>query len=262
MARRPRAPPMAGGDSDPRAQRQGVQGYDGIDELAKTTVVKPSDLDEKAVKYLDFVQANGGRGNEACTYLKSALEGMSRDHVSNWKAYVYTLLRGFDEEAYKQMKISEGKKVREPRRGAKGDKEKKDKFPVKEFAFNVDAAEFVPSSFKPPQAEEKKADAGGGAVGTGPVCGGFSGKDVEDPDIKAAAEFAVGALKKEFPDVSSLVKIAEASSQVVAGTNFMLKIHVAYSNEETNVFSVKVFRPLPHTGSPMQLSQHEHLGKL
>ncbi|CAK0886102.1 unnamed protein product [Prorocentrum cordatum] len=158
MARRPRAPPMAGGDSDPRAQRQGVQGYDGIDELAKTTVVKPSDLDEKAVKYLDFVQANGGRGNEACTYLKSALEGMSRDHVSNWKAYVYTLLRGFDEEAYKQMKISEGKKVREPRRGAKGDKEKKDKFPVKEFAFNVDAAEFVPSSFKPPQA----ARAGGG----------------------------------------------------------------------------------------------------
>jgi hypothetical protein len=237
---------------------------DGIDDLAKTTVVRPGDLDEKAVKYLDFVQANGGRGNEACTYLKSALEGMSRDHVSNWKAYVYTLLRGFDEEAYKQMKISEGKKVREPRRGAKTDKEKKDKFPVKEFSFNPDAAPFVPGQpLNPPQAEEKKADAGGGAdEGARTLCGGFSGKDVEDPDIKAAAEFAVGALKKEFPDVASLVKIAEASSQVVAGTNFMLKIHVAYSNEETNAFSVKVFRPLPHTGSPMQLTQHEHLGKL
>jgi len=236
---------------------------DGVDELAKATVVKPSDLDEKAVKYLDFVQANGGRGNEACTYLKSALEGMSRDHVSNWKAYVYTLLRGFDEEAYRQMKISEGKKVREPRRGDK-DKEKKDKFPVKAFAFNPEAAAFVPGqSWNTPQAEEKKADEGGGAdAGARPLCGGFSGKDVEDPDIKAAAEFAVGALKKEFQDVASLVKIAEASSQVVAGTNFMLKIHVAYSNEETHVFSAKVFRPLPHTGNPMQLTQHEHLGKL
>jgi len=94
------------------------------------------------------------------------------------------------------------------------------------------------------------------------ACGGFSVKDVEDPDVKAAAEFAVEALKKEFEYVASLLKIAEASSQVVAGVNFMLKIHVACANEETNVFTVKVFRPLPHTGNPMELSQHEHLGKL
>jgi len=237
---------------------------DGVDDLAKTTVVRHRDLDEKAVKYLDFVQANGGRGNEACLYLKSALEGMSRDHVSNWKAYVYTLLRGFDEEAYKQMKHSEGKKVREPRRGSKTDKDKEKKFPVKEFSFNTEAAAFVPGQmWNTPKAEEKKAVAGGGAdAGARTLCGGFAGKAVEDPDIKAAADFAVGALKQEFPDVASLVKIAEASSQMVAGTNFMLKIHVAYSNEETNVFSVKVFRPLPPTGSPMQLTQHEHLGKL
>ncbi|CAK0790407.1 unnamed protein product [Prorocentrum cordatum] len=132
---------------------------DGIDDLAKATVVKPGDLDEKAVKYLDFVQANGGRGNEACAYLKGALEGMSRDHVSNWKAYVYTLLRGFDEEAYKQMKISEGKKVRPARAKTEKDKEKKDKFPTKQFEFNAGAAEFVPGqSWSAPPGGEKKAD--------------------------------------------------------------------------------------------------------
>ncbi|CAK0816890.1 unnamed protein product [Prorocentrum cordatum] len=106
----------------------------------------------------------------------------------------------------------------------------------------------------------------GGVAAPGPrgpmMCGGFSGKDPGDPDVRAAAEFAVGALKKEFADVASLVKVAEANSQVVAGVIYQLKIHVAYSNEETNVFTAKVLKPLPHTGNPMQLMQHEHLGKL
>jgi len=125
----------------------GKQYKGGVDELMKKTVVRVTDLDDKAVKFFDYLQTQG-KANEACSYLILSLEGLSRDHVSNWKGYVYTLLRRFDEEAYKAMKTAEGKTVRPLR--ARGEKqatqatEKKDKFPVKPFAFNPTAMEFVP----------------------------------------------------------------------------------------------------------------------
>lgn len=57
------------------------------------------------------------------------------------------------------------------------------------------------------------------------------------------------------------MKIAEASSQVVAGTNFNLLLHLSHpTTAEVNVYSVRVFRPLPHTSNPMKLVQHEHRG--
>jgi len=71
------------------------------------------------VKFFDYLQTRD-KAKEACTYLILSLEGLSRDHVSNWKAYVYTLLRGFDDGAYKAMKTADGKKARPPRvRGEK-----------------------------------------------------------------------------------------------------------------------------------------------
>lgn len=136
---------------------------DGLDDLSKKTVVRLTDIDEKVIKFLDFLQHNGGRGKEACQYLKQALEGLTREHVSNWRAYVYTLLRQFDEEAYKAMKLSEGRKARAPRapRGEKQpsqDKEK-NKFPVRPFDFNPDAPEFVPGKLWSPRGEEGAAAA-------------------------------------------------------------------------------------------------------
>merc|ERR1719464_2051676 len=107
----------------------GKEYKDGIDDLTKKTVVRVTDLDDKAIKFLDYLQQNGGRGKEACQFLKQALEGLTREHVGNWKAYVYTLLRTFDPEAHKAMKESEGKTARPPRGPRPEFKEKKDKFP-------------------------------------------------------------------------------------------------------------------------------------
>ena len=63
-----------------------------------------------------------------------------RSHVSNWKAYTYSLLKKFDESAYEAMKASEGKRARPKPRV---DKEKQ----VSAFSFNASAAEFVPRAF-------------------------------------------------------------------------------------------------------------------
>merc|ERR1712100_920046 len=102
--RGPEVGPMVRAKAESKAsQLQGKEYKDGIDDLTKKTVVKATDLDDKAIKFLDYLQTRG-RANEACTHLEQALEGLSRDHVSNWKAYVYTLLRAFDQDAYKAMK--------------------------------------------------------------------------------------------------------------------------------------------------------------
>mmetsp|Transcript_75602 Transcript_75602/g.198216 ORF Transcript_75602/g.198216 Transcript_75602/m.198216 type:complete len:164 (+) Transcript_75602:69-560(+) len=122
---------------------------EGIDELTGGSVVRTGDLDEKAIKFLDFLQANGARANEACQHLKQALEGLTRDHVSNWRAYVYSLLKKFDEASYEAMKASEGKRSRPRPKVDKmsPEKEKQDRAVLQPFNFNPSAAEFVPKAF-------------------------------------------------------------------------------------------------------------------
>mmetsp|Transcript_148657 Transcript_148657/g.477337 ORF Transcript_148657/g.477337 Transcript_148657/m.477337 type:complete len:175 (-) Transcript_148657:233-757(-) len=127
------------------------KGYkDAVDEMAKATVVKPTDLDEKSIKYLDFLEANGGRSIEGIQHLQKSLESLTRDHVQHWPAYVYKILKSFDQKAYEAMKLSEGKRVRPPRTAkdpSAADKEKNvGKFPVSNFSFNAAAPAFVPGA--------------------------------------------------------------------------------------------------------------------
>merc|ERR1740122_833361 len=78
-----------------------------LDALIAHTPVKQSDLDQKAMMLLDALQRRG-RAVEACDHLRQALDGMERERVSNWRAYIYTLLRKFDEAAYQEMKAAGG----------------------------------------------------------------------------------------------------------------------------------------------------------
>jgi len=78
-----------------------------LDALIAHTPVKQSDLDQKAMMLLDALQRRG-RAVEACDHLRQALDGMERERVSNWRAYIYTLLRKFDETAYQEMKAAGG----------------------------------------------------------------------------------------------------------------------------------------------------------
>jgi len=168
-----------------------------VDELAKETVVRISDLDDKAIKYLDYLQQNGGRAKDACQHLKQALEGLTRDKVTNWRAYVYTILRGFDKDAYEAMKTAEGRRVKPPRtsRGDKSD-EKKEKATMSFFELNANAPEF-----KPGQIWSTAAPPTGSIVAT-PVLNAnaavwVSDKKEEEPAEKTEEAKAEDAAKAE-----------------------------------------------------------------
>lgn len=74
----------------------------------------------------------------------------------------------------------------------------------------------------------------GESCARGPVTGGFSEVPVEEASVVAAAQFAVSdtaaPAREPAPGAAgrlSLVKILRAEQQVVAGTNFRLRLLVA-----------------------------------
>eukprot|EP00931_Biecheleriopsis_adriatica_P066711 TRINITY_DN40_c0_g1_i1.p1 TRINITY_DN40_c0_g1~~TRINITY_DN40_c0_g1_i1.p1 ORF type:complete len:616 (-),score=126.99 TRINITY_DN40_c0_g1_i1:40-1806(-) len=98
----------------------------GIQNLIRNTPVQPSDFDSKAILLLDALQEKG-RALEACQHLQNSLQGVSsRRRISNPRAYVYTLLRGFDESAYLAMKAESGSENRRRRRHQRAEKDGSD----------------------------------------------------------------------------------------------------------------------------------------
>merc|ERR1712070_669954 len=168
------------------AMLSGKEYKDEIDDLTQNTALKLADLDEKAFALLDALHAKG-KAKDAIAQLKTTFAEMSRDRISNWRGYSYTLLKKFDEETYKALKETDGR--RRPRGDRKSDrkesddrkdkeardKERKEKkeakergnFPVKAFAFNVEAPAFVPKPLNPeaaafvpkePEKDDKKEE--------------------------------------------------------------------------------------------------------
>lgn len=80
--------------------------------LFRATAAEEEDFDEKAIKLLDHLQAATGQAREAVRHLEESLRDRRRQDVVNWHAYVYTLLRDFDEEAYLAMKAADGRRAR------------------------------------------------------------------------------------------------------------------------------------------------------
>ena len=87
-------------------------------------------------------------------------------------------------------------------------------------------------------------------------CGGKSAESKEISDneqsiidsIKEAVESGIGKTFTKFKGLSY-------KSQVVAGTNYYFKVET-----DDDIIHLKVFRPLPHTKLPAQLSSYE-IGK-
>jgi hypothetical protein len=83
-----------------------------------------------------------------------------------------------------------------------------------------------------------------------PIVGGYKVVATDDPDVQAAAEFAISEQKKkQGDDPLSLVSIEHAERQVVAGTNFRLCLKVKAADEddageESQDVKVVVFRNL------------------
>lgn len=141
---------------------KGTRGEYGIDgkeyqaamqEVFKSTAVKISDVDPKAVQLLDALQI-AGKADEACKHLATSLETVPREKVDNWKAYVFTLLRAVDPVVYNAMKEQRGRP--KPRAG------KETKKIVGAFDFRSEAVEFVPgaSAWAGPPAPAAAEEAG------------------------------------------------------------------------------------------------------
>merc|ERR1719265_1920653 len=74
-----------------------------MNKLIADSVLRDSDLDARAVRLLDAL-AVAGRVDEAIEHLTQAVRSRSRQQVSNWRGYVYTLLKTFDKDVYSAMK--------------------------------------------------------------------------------------------------------------------------------------------------------------
>jgi len=82
--------------------------WSALQELFKTTVVKPNDFDPKAVQLLDALNT-AGKDKECITHLRDSLKEVSREKVIKMRAYVFKLMREFDKEVYEGMKESRGR---------------------------------------------------------------------------------------------------------------------------------------------------------
>lgn len=128
---------MVGGRA--RTEFAGRAYGEALRDLERHTSVRVTDIDFKAVQLLDALHERG-RALEACQHLKVSLEGIKRERIASWRAYVYTLLRKFDDEAYAALKGPEGQR----RTNAKPTTDEELHAEPQGTVFNPEAMEFVP----------------------------------------------------------------------------------------------------------------------
>ena len=73
-----------------------------------------------------------------------------------------------------------------------------------------------------------------------PILGGYKAAPTDDPEVQAAAEFAVGEQGEKDGITIKVYSIEKAERQVVAGTNFRLCLKVVKGEDEDEASDVKV----------------------
>lgn len=96
-----------GKGGSPASLLNGKSYKESVNDLFATTAMQSRDIDQKALQLLDAL-AKEGKAEEGCQHLKTNLEGIAREKVQNWRAYVYSLLRAFDADIYASMKEKAG----------------------------------------------------------------------------------------------------------------------------------------------------------
>ena len=76
-----------------------------------------------------------------------------------------------------------------------------------------------------------------------PIAGGYTETSAADPDVVAAANFAVGRQRRRRGGRVSLVSIERAETQVVAGVNYRLCLRIRRRGRTQEVVTV-VYRDL------------------
>ena len=83
--------------------------------------------------------------------------------------------------------------------------------------------------------------------------GGFGANKQPDEETTAFFNSVRPAVEQQTGQSFSDWQIVHYQSQVVAGTNFWVKIAVGAGDKD--FIHVKIFRPLPHTGDPAEVKE-------
>ncbi|KAJ8603093.1 hypothetical protein CTAYLR_006673 [Chrysophaeum taylorii] len=82
-----------------------------------------------------------------------------------------------------------------------------------------------------------------------PVCGGFSDDREMTDEVREIAEALKREMEAALGETFAVFEPLSFSSQVVAGTNYNVKIHVG---KDKSILA-KVHKPLPHKAQPPNL---------
>jgi len=85
------------------------------------------------------------------------------------------------------------------------------------------------------------------------MCGGFTNEaDPASEEHQAIADSVRADIEAKLGTSFTIFKVISYKSQVVAGTNFLMKIQV--SEAADGFIHAGIFRPLPYTGQPPEVS--------
>jgi Ran-binding protein 1 len=87
--------------------------------------------------------------------------------------------------------------------------------------------------------------------------GGYQKRNPEEAEVKKVAEFALGKINQ-----GDLVKVASVKSQVVAGMNYRMALHVRHRTGGVFAHVVTVYQPLPHMNQPLSMTDHVVTGQI
>lgn len=86
------------------------------------------------------------------------------------------------------------------------------------------------------------------------MCGGTSEVKAPDQEIQDICEKLRESVEETIGRKFTSYKVKAYKTQVVAGTNYFVKIEVDDGKEYLHV---RIFRPLPHTGGEPEFHSHQ-----
>ena len=82
------------------------------------------------------------------------------------------------------------------------------------------------------------------------MCGGFAADKPVTPEIQQLLDGLKTQIQSRLDASFSIFKALTYQSQVVAGTNYKIKVEV----DDGKILEVVIFQPLPYTGNPAKLT--------
>ncbi|XP_036898963.1 cystatin-B [Sturnira hondurensis] len=89
--------------------------------------------------------------------------------------------------------------------------------------------------------------------GRGTLCGGCSATKPSTAEIQAVADQVKSQLEEKENKKYTMFKAVEYQSQVVAGTNYFIKVQVG----DNDFVHLRVYESLPHENKPLALHNYQ-----